>query len=222
VEEQVHNTQNPPAGWAGKRTGWFVFTLVLSIPVLLLLFHNPILKAMGNYLILEDSIEEVEALFVLGGGTFDRGNEAVKLYNNGHAPQIVCTSENIPSVLEVIDTLLTEAQLSQKHIANLGVPLENVIALNKATSTKEEAKVIHDYCKEHGLKKVMILSSKFHTRRVNKVFNQQFENSGIELVFRGAPSSKYKENKWWQKESGLLFVNNEYIKLMYYKLAYGL
>ena len=51
---------------------------------------------------------------------------------------------------------------------------------------------------------------------MKRVFSQKFEESGIQLIFRGAPAKDYDENEWWKYEKGLLMVNNEYIKWWYY------
>jgi len=80
--------------------------------------------------------------------------------------------------------------------------------------------LILKYCIDHDIKKTIILSSKFHTLRVRKVFEPVLEKNGIEVIIRGAPSTKYSEHNWWKKEAGLIMVNNEYVKLVYYFFKY--
>jgi uncharacterized SAM-binding protein YcdF (DUF218 family) len=99
------------------------------------------------------------------------------------------------------------------------MPDSLIRVLKTGTSTREEAELILDYSRDLGLKKVMVVSDKFHTHRVEQVFRDKLEDAGIELVLRGAPSSRYSEDQWWAGEAGLLMVNNEYIKLVYYFLS---
>jgi hypothetical protein len=66
----------------------------------------------------------------------------------------------------------------------------------------------------------MVLSSKLHTHRINEVFRKKLKDAGITLVVRGAPSSQFDEMHWWQSENGLIAVNNEWIKRMYYWWKY--
>jgi len=37
---------------------------------------------------------------------------------------------------------------------------------------------------------------------------------------QAAPSSEYDVNAWWNSEQGLLMVNNEYVKTLYYLLKH--
>ncbi len=184
------------------------------------LFRFSILSGIGNYLIREDKLEYAEIMFVLGGGSLERGNEAGKLYKLGYTNKIYCTSENIPSLLEAIGKPMTEAEVTKMHIENLGVPPNKVNAISKASSTKEEAEYIRQFCDRNKIKTVMVLTTKFHTHRVQNVFSKAFIGSKTKLIIRGAPSTKFKEDKWWEKEEGMLFVNNEYMKMIYYWWKY--
>jgi hypothetical protein len=66
----------------------------------------------------------------------------------------------------------------------------------------------------------MVVSDKYHTNRINYAFRHLYKDAGIELILRGAHSSQYLENLWWASETGLLMVNNEYVKLIYYYIKY--
>lgn len=191
------------------------YAIYLSILFVLWLCRYPILRGIGNYLIVEDEIEKVDVIFVLGGASEERSLEAAKLYKEGWSKKIICTGEHIDKSLLLMDTSLTEAEITGFHLKNNGVPKNHIRYLNKGTSTREEANYILHLAKKK-YKKIMILSSKFHLRRVRRTFNKVFENSSVKLIFRGAPSTEYNEAEWWKYEKGLLMVNNEYVKLLYY------
>ena len=75
--------------------------------LLLILFRNPLLKATGQFLIYESELKKSEVIFVLSGGGFDRGNEAVKLYEAGWARKIVCTGgRGKRELIKVTDALV--------------------------------------------------------------------------------------------------------------------
>ena len=44
--------------------------------------------------------------------------------------------------------------------------------------------------------------------------------SGVEMVLRGVQDGGFERDNWWSSEPGLIFVNNEYIKMAYYWLKY--
>ncbi len=188
--------------------------------LLLILFRNPLLKATGQFLIYESELKKSEVIFVLSGGGFDRGNEAVKLYEAGWARKIVCTGENIPTIFYAVDLAYPESEVTWRNITRQGVPEEAVELVIEGTSTKEEVDLIIDYCTSNKIKRIIILSSKFHTRRIQREIFPPFEGTDIEVLLHGAPSSLFNEMAWWENEHGLINLNNEYIKLFYYWVKY--
>ncbi|MBL4624195.1 MAG: YdcF family protein [Flavobacteriales bacterium] len=195
--------------------------LILLSAMLLFVLRVPIMSVAGNYLISEDELQKSEVIFVLGGSSFDRGNEAAKLFTAGYAPKIVCLGENIPTVFKAIDKDYMEAEVTRINIVkNNDVKKRHVELLAIGTSTKEESEAIATYCSEHELKRIIIISDKFHTRRIRGVFEPLFEDLITELIIHGTGSTLYNEDVWWEKEQGLIMVNNEYVKLFYYWLKY--
>ena len=84
----------------------------------------------------------------------------------------------------------------------------------------EEITEIGRYCEAKEIQRAMVLSSKFHTKRIRRVVDKVLDPQKIEILVRGAPSSKYSELVWWHKEEGMIMVNNEYAKLLYYFIKY--
>ncbi|MBX7203010.1 MAG: YdcF family protein [Bacteroidia bacterium] len=195
----------------------------LGIMLLLLLWvyleRRSLMQTLGDYLIEEDPPAKCEALFILSGGPVDRPAEAFRLFQAGYAPYIVCTGENVPVLFEVLDMDITESELSRKALNKLGMPDSLIIELHNGTSTREEAVLILNYCIANKLRKIMVVTDRFHTHRVNQVLRERLAEAGVEMVLRGAPSSRYREDAWWYGEAGLLMVNNEYVKLVYYFLS---
>lgn len=213
-------------------------TIVLSLVFLLLclcfVFRIKILRETGQFLISEDELQKAEAMFVLGGDSYDRGNLAADLYRKGFSGKIVCLGENIPTVFRALGISYSESEVTEINIemsfknpenpitsdtGNSGVD-SSVVILKKGTSTMEEVESILAFCNAYNLKKVIIISSKFHTRRIRMVCEKILKNTGIEFIIAGAPSSIYSEEEWWKSEEGLIMLNNEYVKLFYYLLKY--
>lgn len=196
---------------------FFILTLIL---LLVILFRHPLLRSIGNYLIHEDELQKSEVIFVLSGGPHDRANEAARLLHAGWAPYVVCTGEQIPLLFKVINETLDECDLSRISLIKAGVDSSKIEDIHIGASTRAESHAILAYCKAKQIKKIIVVSDKFHTNRIDYAFRDLFEDEGIELILRGAPSSGYDENLWWAEEAGLLMVNNEYVKLFYYFLKY--
>lgn len=179
-----------------------------------------ILKSIGNYLDDSDQPHPAQRIIVLGGGAFDRGNEAARLWYQGLAPRIICTGEYISGTVKSLGLSYTEAQLTQMRVWSFDIDSAFVEAINIGTSTMEESDFILDYCLDNQLNKIILVSDKFHTNRLKNVFEDKFEEAEIEVMYAGAPSSRYKESEWWREEAGLIMVNNEYLKIIYYWWKY--
>ena len=200
---------------------WIVGGFVLALILFSWMLRRDILFGIGSYLIDEQPLDTVDVLFVLGGNSFDRGNEAAILYHAGYVKKIVCMGGNVPSVLKVMNKEYREGELSALQLSqNCLVNTYDVIVINKGTSTQEEMVEIGRYCEAHKIQRAMVLSSKFHTRRIRGVVDKVLDPKKIEILVRGAPSSKYSEVELWHKEEGMIMVNNEYDKLLYYFIKY--
>lgn len=171
-------------------------------------------------MIAEDQLKKSEAIAVLGGNSFDRALHASQLYHEGWAQELICTGGNSPLVLEAVGVSMFEAEVSEKVLLDHAVPSSAILNLTTSTSTFEEAKELLLHCEQNGIKNLIVVSSLFHLTRVKMVFSKVFASSEVELQFSGASSSKYDEQNWWKSEAGLIMVNNEYVKLIYYLVKY--
>lgn len=200
--------------------------ILLGIPALFILlaffFRFQLLAMVGSWLIHEDTVVKVDAGFVLSGNTQERAEEAARLYKLGYVPRIIPTGATIDDDLRIMGYTYTDATLGQEALYRLGVDSAAIETLPMGTSTFEEAQAILEYCTQHQYSRVMIISSKFHTRRVRKVFRQPFDAAGITVLVKGAEVDPEFIERWYDHENGLVFVVNEYLKWVYYKLKYGI
>jgi uncharacterized SAM-binding protein YcdF (DUF218 family) len=198
---------------------WRRVVVVLTFLVLIfILFGRPILRGVGNFLIAEDEISQADAIFVLGGNNYDRSLKALDLLQSGWAPIIYTLGENVSLDLTILGYEIPDAILSQEFLMDYGLSLDQVIPLVKGTSTLEESEAILSLCREKGYSKIIVVSDKFHLRRISFVFKKKFSDQHITVLLAGAPNSMYNEQYWWQFESGLIMLNNEYVKLVYYAI----
>jgi uncharacterized SAM-binding protein YcdF (DUF218 family) len=180
------------------------------------IFQTAILQALGSHLTVQTSTAPTPYLVILGGNSFERGSAALPWIEDGRAAHIICTGGNVPSSLLALDTLLTEAQLTQRFLVARGIASDRITLLENNTSTLEEAATLKAWCAAHGVNQLTILSSLFHLRRVRNVFTQVFEGTNVNLTYAAAAPLNYNPEFWWQSEEGLIMVNNEYMKHLYY------
>jgi len=194
--------------------------LFVFLSLIIFFFSNQILRGLANYLIVEDEITFVENAAVLSGGAFDRATHAAQLWNNNQIATILCTGNNLSPDLKALNIDTLENQITKTRLLNQGVSPSEIILINEGSSTFEEAEAILQYCLSNQLKEILIISSKFHTRRIHQVFKKKFKAHGIKVFISGATSSAYDEFQWWKSENGCIALNNEYIKLIYYAFTY--
>ncbi|MEX1132471.1 MAG: ElyC/SanA/YdcF family protein, partial [Flavobacteriales bacterium] len=159
-------------------------------------------------------------IYVLGGSPLERGERGAELLLEGLAPVVYCTGELVPTTLLTLGLTHTEGELSRYAAIEAGADSSMVQALNVGTSTFEEADAIIAHAQQAGYSHITIVSTEFHLRRVRRVFRKRAKDTGVSIHVLAAASQRYDSARWWESEEGLLMVNNEYVKLLYYWLRY--
>lgn len=200
---------------------WLIALLILAVLLTgIFLLRGPILKGVGAYLIKEDTEVRVDAAFVLSGNAYERSVKAKEMHEKGYAPLLTATGEGINDNLLALGIDISDAELGRDALIRLGVDSTAIRMLRVGTSTQEESEAILGYAKELGYQRIMIISSRFHTRRIQRVFKRKFKQAGIDVFVIGAAPRDYNTSRWWESEMGMIFVNNEYMKLLYYSWKY--
>ncbi|MDX2286729.1 MAG: YdcF family protein [Bacteroidia bacterium] len=207
------------------RRRWLAYLIWAAVPLgaaaLLWLFRFQILLGLGSWLIREDSRVSADAIVVLSGEPAERCRAGAALFREGLAPRIIATGSGVNPSLASLGIEIPDAVLGRRALMRLEIDSAAVTALPLGSSTFEEAQVLTGYAQQQGLKRVILVTSKFHTRRTGQVFRAVSEGSGITYTVLGAAPDEYRTDRWWESEKGLIFVNNEYLKLIWYRLTYG-
>lgn len=201
--------------WHGR-----VVIAIIALVTLCWIFRTPLLRAVGDHLITENTVAHADAVFVLGGSAMDRGSEAARLYAQGISDRFFFTGAPTNTDLQALGIDSTEAECTRNIAVRNGIPFGLTTALNRGTSTFEEAEALLALAQADHMDTVMIVSNRFHLRRVRFVFRERFHKAGITVLLHGAPSTQFDERTWWTSEEGLIMLNNEYVKLTYYHLKY--
>lgn len=159
-------------------------------------------------------------MYVLGGGALDRGKAAARLATTGTDAPFYTTGSNIDGTLEEWGIVLTESDVTRGICVRHGVPPDRITALRIGTSTMEEADAILIHARMMGYDTIGVLSSRYHLRRIDEVFTDRFAEEGILVKRYGAFTDRFQEATWWQSEDGLIAIQNEFIKLFYYRWKY--
>lgn len=198
--------------------GWVLLLLI----ALAVGFRSQILTGLADFLIVNDPLQRADLIFVLNGDYNTRPLLAARLYQKGLAPQIaIARSQSTPT--EDLGLTRNETDISVSVMETLGVPADRITVLpfpGGVTSTFDEAKVLRGYLDAHPLRRILLVTSAFHTRRARWIIDKELAPLPVSLEVAAAPYIGFDQTNWWKSEDGLVTLNNEYIKLVYYLVKY--
>jgi len=191
---------------------WLLVVLVVCILVFVVyLLRVPLLRAFGDWWVVSDRLEKAQAIVVLGGDSTgsDRVQRAVTLYREGWAPRLVVSGP-------AVRTYLSEAELMQREALKLGVPQDKLLVVpHTTTSTLEEALHLRKVFAEHGLRRVIVVTSNFHARRVRRIFRKLLREHGTQVWVDAAADRRFVPERWWQEREGRAVLLLEILKTIY-------
>lgn len=178
----------------------------------------------GRYLHHEDPLQKADAIFVLGGTRAERPLEAIDLYKEGYAPLVVL-SPGRPEVGELLFRqrgirFPTEVEMERDALVQSGIPPGAILAANGSVdNTAEEARMLRDLVGVHGWRRVIVVTSKYHTRRAAFAFRRGLEGTGAQVLMRASRYDSSDPARWWRYRSDFRFVISEWQKLVAYHLG---
>lgn len=197
---------------------WKKVFILLAILLLLYLLHRPILAAVGHALVTEDPPRQSDVIVVLMGGVPDRIVQGVELYQEGLADNVIMVRSHDLNNYDLAETLNLNipgmVDINRNIALQLGVPQERIIILQeRADSTRDEALAIRDYLQEHKLDSVLLVTSRYHSMRAKKTFEQVLGN-GYQVVSMPSPFDLFDPDQWWKERRQQREVFFEYQKLL--------
>ncbi|MBK9175755.1 MAG: YdcF family protein [Flavobacteriales bacterium] len=193
---------------------------LLLIVMLIWVFRTPLLRKGGEFLIREDPLVHADLLYVLGGSPVERAAEGARLVQAGYAPRAVFTGMPPNELMQLFGIDSSEAGLGMRVAELSGLDREHMESLAEGTSTAEEAAAVRAHAASIGADTIIVVTTEFHSRRVRQVFRKAFRDGSTVVIVRAALSKRYNADQWWRSEEGMIMVNNEYMKLVYYALKH--
>ena len=143
---------------------------------------------------------------VSGGDTTARTKEAIVLYQNGWAPQLIFSGaaqdKTGPSNAAVMKRLAQEA----------GVPEEAIIIEEQGETTKQNAEKTRNILNENNISSVILVTSAYHQRRAGL----EFAARTSEVDIRNHPVAKDNQwsSTWWLTPTGWYLALGEFFKII--------
>jgi uncharacterized SAM-binding protein YcdF (DUF218 family) len=88
-------------------------------------------------------------------------------------------------------------------------------------STADEVEKMQRYLQEHGVKRLLLVTSNIHTRRSRLLFRRRLQGTGIEIAVQAAdPDFLFDPQAWWTRRLDSKMLLDEYQKLLFYSVRY--
>lgn len=179
-----------------------------------------VLRGLGSFLVAEDPLQKADALMVLGGTMYERQLEAVDLFHAGWAPQLFMLREMSDwGEVELRRrgfAYMSAVDVQVDAMVRLGVPRDRITILDPADSTAQEADILLAVAQRERLAKVIIVTSKQHTRRAKLVMRRRMDDHGITVIVRASRYDRADVDRWWRSRSTLRFTLFETQRLFGY------
>jgi uncharacterized SAM-binding protein YcdF (DUF218 family) len=171
---------------------------------------------LGRWLDREDPLQKATAIAVLSGRMPDRALEAANLYKQGYAPQVWLSYS-----LEPATTLQNysvpfagEETYNRLLLLHQGVPDSAIKVLDPPiTNTADEMRTFGNALRHQSERKLIIVTSKVHTRRTATLWRLLSSNDGQAIV-RGVSGDSFRLDRWWANSSDALDVIREVLGLL--------
>ncbi len=215
-----HNKPAVPDGWCKPWQRRIAQAALLMSAILLggYLCRASLLAGAARLWIVDDASAQTDAIAVLGGGAQFRTFAAARLYHEGIAPKVAFIDVGLGlRERERGQATSDETILLRAVLLHEGVPETNVVVVGRGEkNTAEEAFALREWAVKSGVKRLLIPTNHFHTRRVDWFFRKVFAGTGIETRTKAVPMGHYSTDDWWQHEDGVITFQNEVIKMARY------
>jgi uncharacterized SAM-binding protein YcdF (DUF218 family) len=175
-------------------------------------------RGVGGWLMVADPLEPASAIVVLSGHVPFRAMEAAALYRQQWAPEVWLTHPVQPSEEAALRRLgidkSGEEAINREILNRLGVPSHAIRVLESGVvNTAEEVRLIASELERVGAGRVILVTSKPHSRRVRATW-RTLVGRHPRAVIRYAAADPYDPSRWWRRTSDVLAVSREALGLV--------
>ena len=201
---------------------WLVVIILFSGIIAVSLSHyRSILTAYAKFFSVNNATTGADVIVVLSGGKDTRIPHALKLFEEGYAPEILLTHEKKREIrfshLFPTNEMIAKAMIEELE---MNVPVSTIQSQKGgATSTFDEAYDLLKFSENKRYLHLILVTDEFHTRRAYHAFKTLFEDTGIIIEMSAASNKIFNVNNWWTSDQGISAYVLESIKYPVYLLS---
>jgi len=193
-----------PISTAVIRVQKWLVKITLVLLVLWLLLAVAALVFPQPFLCVDSGPVKADVIVVLGGGSHERPERAAELFKEQVAPRILISG-------------LGDYEINRRRLLAAGVPATTIELETQSRTTRENAQFTVKLLREQKLKRVILVTSWYHSRRALACFRHY----APEITFYSRPSYFASARADWSHNRIGQRIRLEYLKLLGYWVRYG-
>ena len=180
---------------------FFKLVVLLTLAGLILLaylFRHPLLRLAGGFWVVDEPLVASDAIILLGDDNYlaDRAARAAELYRGRGAPVVVASGRQLRRYAGI-------SELMQRDLIERGVPVEAIVRFpHTAGNTREEAQALQQLVAERRWRRVLVVTSNYHTRRARYIFHRVLP-AAVEVRVAASRDTYYDPSHWWESRDGV-------------------
>ena len=190
--------------------------IVLAVFLALVIGAIAAFRGTGRWLVRPDPLAPADVIVVLSGGMPARAEEAARIFRMGYSREVWITRPVSPAdqLKGMGISYVGEEDYSRDVLIHDGVPPAAIRILPEPiVDTLEEVEEIGPEARAEGDRRVMIVTSPQHTRRV-KVLWRKLVGRDPALIVHGAPQDGFDADRWWRDTRDAFSVVRELLGLL--------
>jgi uncharacterized SAM-binding protein YcdF (DUF218 family) len=182
----------------------------------LLLATGAGVRTAGTLLVSTRPIERPDAILSLSSHEWERLPTTAGLAKATPSAQVLLTLPRPATVFNCHDCSGRVGRLQR-----LGVSPDRVRVIDLTEpGTYGEAIAARTFARQTEIRRLVVVTTPYHTRRALAVFRAVFDGSGIEIGIEPAASSPASPERWWATPYDRAYVAYEWAALVYYAFRY--
>jgi uncharacterized SAM-binding protein YcdF (DUF218 family) len=188
---------------SSNQRGGIIFRFLALLALLaflgsIYLIRYPLLRLAGGFWVVQDPLEHVDAIVVLGDDNFaaDRSGRAAELFRAGWAPEVVASGRMLRPYFGV-------AELIEHDLESRGVPASAVVRLDQRTSNRRrQAQALLALARQRHWSHLLLVTSNYRTRRIRYIFRRVLLPAEVSLGVIGVEDASFDPSNWWESRQG--------------------
>src|SRR2546427_519201 len=110
-----------------------------------------------------------------------------------------------------------KGSIMRRVLIRLGVPAAAIQRIDEADGTFGEARALFSIAQRSGFTRILVVTSKYHTRRAGRIFRWVFgDKMNVQVI--GSSYDDFDPARWWANRFDAYHVIMEYQKMMLFLL----